>query len=262
MSEVIDTPTETAAPAETESLLTPSAPAAADPAPAADPAADAFTFADKVLVKDGEAVNWEQTARKAEQARQHLEKRLGAGDAPPKDVTGYEFKVPEDLKDFELKAERVDGFKAEALKQGITPAQFAWMMDSYLKAVPDLMEGAAKMTASQARGELQNVWKQPAEFDAGLKNAQTAMSSLPKDLQEAAAEFGTNPTVIRLMSWMGAQMREDTPPSANAPLGTVGDVQSLQMSEAYRNPRHPDHAKVSEQVRQFFNKQQGADMPI
>ena len=249
------------------------APVAAPAAPVAAPAqaesllhteADAFTFADKVLAKSADgATDWEATAKKAEQARQHLEKRLGAGDAPPKDVTGYTFEVPQELKDFELKGERVDGFKAEALKQGITPAQFSWMMDSYLKAVPDLMEGAAAMTASQARAELQGVWKTAEEFNAGLGAAQTATKGLPPDLQDAAKAYGTDPTFIRIMAWVGQQMGEDKPPSgANPAAAQSGDVNALMASPAYRDKTHPDHAKISQQVAAAFASKPGANAPV
>lgn len=247
--------TEDAAPAAApESLIHSAAPAAAPAAaePAAEASADAFAFADKVLVKreDG-APDWEQTARKAEQARQHLEKRLGAGEVPPKDVSGYEFTVPEDLQGFEIQAEKVDAFKSEALQRGITPAQFKWMMDSYLKAAPDLMGGVVKMQASQAREALGQVWANPDELSRNLQASQRAVQAMPADLQEATLELGTNPAFIRAMSWIGAQLGEDRAPGLTHAAPSV-DLSTLQMSEAYRNPRHPEHAKVSEQVRRAF----------
>ena len=266
MTEAVATPevTEAAAPASApaapESLIhTAAAPAAAEPG--ADPAAaaDAFAFADKVLVKgqDG-APDWEQTARKAEQARQHLEKRLGAGEVPPKDASGYAFEVPEDLKGFEIVPEKVDAFKSEALKQGITPAQFKWMMDSYLKAAPDLMDGVVKMQASQAREVLGQVWKSPDEMASNLQASQRAVQAMPADLQEATLELGTSPAFIRAMAWIGAQMGEDRAPGLTNAAPAV-DLAALQMSEAYRNPRHPQHAQVSEQVRRAFAAKYGSE---
>lgn len=262
MTEAVATPetTDTAAPAAAapESLIHAAAPAPAE-APADPAAADAFAFADKVLVKgqDG-APDWEQTARKAEQARQHLEKRLGAGEVPPKDASGYAFEVPEDLKGLEIVPEKVDAFKSEALKQGITPAQFRWMMDSYLKAAPDLMDGVVKMQASQAREVLGQVWKSPAEMTSNLQASQRAVQAMPADLQEATLELGTNPAFIRAMAWIGAQMGEDRAPGLTNAAPAV-DLSALQMSEAYRNPRHPEHAKVSEQVRRAFAAKYGSE---
>lgn len=259
MTDSTNTPAEGGQPA----TAAPAAPAESllhSEAPGGNTQAEQFAFADKVLVKaqDG-ATDWEQTARKAEQARQHLEKRMGSGDAPPKDVAGYEFKMPEKMEGFELKSERIDGFKAEALKHGISPAQFSWMMDSYLAAVPDLMEGAAKMSANEARTALQGVWAKPEEFTAGLTAAQTATKSLPADLQDAAQAYGTDPTFIRIMAWVGQQMGEDRPPSGAAPAAQQGgDVNALMASAAYRDRNHPDHQKVSQQVAAFFSSRQGA----
>lgn len=248
------TTTETAAapaPAAPESLVHGGA-----PAPAAAPAEVEFAFAEKVLVKGADgAEDWKATATKAEQARQHLERRLGTGEAPPKDVTGYTFEVPEDLAGFELQGERVDAFKAEALKQGVTPAQFKWMMDSYMKAAPDLMGGVVQMKASQAREALAQVW-QGDELQTNLSASQRAVSAMPQDLQEATLELGTNPAFVRAMAWIGSQLGEDKGPGLTS-AAPAADVAVLQASEAYRNPRHPEHAKVSAQVRQHFERQYG-----
>jgi hypothetical protein len=252
-------PAPAAAPAPSESLIhaAPGAAPAPAPAPSAAPPADAFTFADKVLAKGADGTpDWEATARNAEKARQHLEQRLGAGDVPPKSAAEYAFQLPDDMKDFQIKGERLDAFKTEALAQGITAKQFEFMMGSYLKAVPDLMEGAAAMTAQQARAELGKVWATPADMESNLNHATRALRGLPADLQEATREFGTNPAFLRAMAHFGAQMREDRPPSSNAP-APAGDVRALEASEAYRNPKHADHARVSQQVAEFYSRAYG-----
>jgi len=246
-----------AAPAAPESLIHSAAPAAEPQADAA--AADAFAFADKVLAKrDDGTPDWEATARKAEQARQHLERRLGTGDVPPKDVAGYQFTVPEELQGFEIVPEKVDAFKAEALQKGITPAQFEWMMGAYLKAAPDLMDGVVKMQASQAREVLGQVWQSPDEMSRQLQASQRAVQAMPADLQEATLELGTHPGFIRVAAWIGAQLGEDRAPGLTHAAPAV-DIGTLQASEAYRNPRHPEHAKVSEQVRRAFAAKFGSD---
>ena len=250
-----------AAPAPAESLIHSAAAAPAPAAPAAAPAepgADTFAFAEKVLAKGADgATDWEATARNAEKARQHLEQRLGAGDVPPKTAAEYAFQMPDEFKDFELKSERLEAFKNEALQHGITGKQFEFMMGQYLKAVPDLMEGAAKLTADQARAELSKTWAQPQQMEQGLSNATRALRALPADLQDATAELGTNPAFLRAMAHLGAQMREDTPPSNPNPAAPAGDVQTLMRSEAFMNPKHPDHARVSAQVRSFYERTHG-----
>ena len=252
------------APAAPESLIHGEAPApAAEGTKPTDTPPDPFAallgkVPEKFHVKgDGDKLDPAATLAKALEHRDHLEKRLGAGDLPPKSAAEYAFEMPEELKDFALKQDRVEAFKAEALEKGITGEQFKWMMSSYLKAAPDLMEGAAAMTAAQARAELQKVWTQPAEMDQGIDNASRALRALPKDLVEATRELGTNPAFLRAMSHFGAQLREDRPPAGDGGAQTQQTVEQMIASEAYRNPKHADHARVSQAVREHYAKVAG-----
>lgn len=256
-------PASTAAPAAPESLIhgDPAKPADSASAPAAqaeDPFASLLAkVPEKFHVKgDGDKLDPAASLAKALEHRDHLEKRLGAGDLPPKTAAEYAFEMPEDMKDFEMKTERLDAFKAEALAKGITGEQYKWMMGAYLKAVPDLMDGAAAMTATQARAELQKVWAQPSDMDAGLSNATLALRGLPADLQEATRELGTNPAFLRAMAHYGAQMREDSPP-ANVPTPPGQSIQDLMKSKAYTDPKDPNHATVSAQVAAHFKRVAG-----
>lgn len=255
------TTTATATPAAPESLIhgDPAKPADAAPAPPPeDPFAGLLTkVPEKFHVKgDGDKLDAAASLAKALEHRDHLEKRLGAGDLPPKTAAEYAFEMPEDMKDFEMKADRLDGFKAEALTKGITGEQFKWMMGAYLKAIPDLMEGAAAMTATQARAELQKVWAQPADMDVGLNNATRALRGLPAELQESTRELGTNPAFLRAMAHYGAQMREDRPPEGGE-TPPAQTVEQLMKSPAYTNPKDPNHSVVSAQVAAHFKRVAG-----
>lgn len=261
---VASAPAAPAAPAAPESLIhdAPGAAPAAAPASPSDAPADPFaallgTLPEKFHVKAGDKLDAAASLAKALEHRDHLEKRLGAGDLPPKTAAEYAFEMPEEFKDFQLKDDRLAGFKEQALAKGITGEQFKWMMGSYLAAVPDLMEGAAAMTASQARAELQKVWTQPADMDSGISNAGRALRGLPADLVDATRELGTNPAFLRAMAHFGAQMREDRAPGGDGGGGQQQTVEQLIGSDAYRNPKNPDHARVSEQVRQHYVKVAG-----
>lgn len=265
MSEVMEAPA-VEAPAAAAPVAAPAAPeslvhdAAAAPAPAADPAAPPeFTFAEKVVVKaaDG-ATDWEATARNAEKARQHLEKRLGAGDTPPASPAEYTYTVPEELGEFTLQPERLDAFKAEALANGVTGKQFEWMMSSYLKAVPDLMEGAATLSANEARAELAKVWTAPDAMSQGLDSATRAIRALPPELQAATREYGTNPVFLRAMAHFGQQLREDRAPAGGS-TPPAQDIATLEAGAAYRDPKHPDHARVSAAIRAHYARVGGND---
>jgi hypothetical protein len=257
-------PAPAAAPAAPESLIHNAAPASA---PAAAPAAPADPFValvaqlpEKFHVKAGDVVDPAASLAKALEHRDHLERRLGAGDLPPKTPAEYGFEVPQELQGFELKNDRIEAFKTEAHEKGITGEQFKWMMGAYLKAVPDLMEGAAKLSADQARAELGKTWTTPDAMSRGIEDASRALRALPNDLQQETAEYGTSPAFLRAMAHLGAQMREDRPPSSAPPSGQV-DVTSLEASKAYRDPRDPDHARVSKLVADHYKRVAG-DSPI
>lgn len=239
-------------------------PAAPAPAPASD---DPFAgllqnLPEKFHVKAGDKLDPAASLAKALEHREHLEKRLGAGDLPPRKVDEYQWNPPETMQGFELDDAKTAAFKEAALKQGITTAQFKWLMDSYVAAVPDLMQGAAKMTANQARAELQKVWTAPGDIEVGLGHSERAIQKLPADLQEATREFGTNPAFIRAMAHFGAQLREDRPPAnPNPPSNDGGDIKTLEASKAYLDPKHPDHQRVSAQVQAYYQRIHGT-VPI
>lgn len=257
------------APAAPESLIhgepaaappaSPDGKADTPPAGTPDPLADLLAkLPEKFQVKAGDKLDAAASLAKALEHRDHLEKRLHAGDVPPKSEAEYAFQPPEEFKDFTFKEDRLNAFKKEALAAGITGKQYEFMMNSYLKAVPDLMEGAAAMSAAEARAELGKVWTTPDQLQAGLADAQRALRGLPADLQEATREFGTNPAFLRAMAHMGAQMREDRPPaSTSAPTAPAADVQTLMKHPAYTDPKHPEHAAVSAKVRQFYAQAHG-----
>ena len=103
---------------------------------------------------------------------------------------------------------------------------------------------------------MEKVWTTPTEFSDGIKAADRAISQAPEDVRAGVERFGRDPLFIRFAASFGAEAREDSSPGGGAASG-ADTVNSLIASEAYRNPRHPDHAKVSEQVRRHFEKKRG-----
>jgi hypothetical protein len=265
------TPAAPAAPAESLIHGTPagSEPAAAPPAPA-DPAAapapasdDPFAglfdkVPEKFHVKDGEKLNHSASIAKALEHREHLEKRLSSGDLPPKKADEYQWQPPKEWEGFELDNTKTAAFKDEALKRGVTAETYKWMMDTYIGALPDLMQGAAKLNASQARAELQKVWQQPGDMEVGLGNAERALKHLPTDLQDSTREFGTNPAFLRAMAHFGAQMREDKAPVNPSPPADNSDIKTLEASKAYMDPKHPEHNAVSQKVQAYYSRIHGS----
>ncbi len=186
-------------------------------------------------------------------------KRIGTGDLPPDEPAKYTFTPPEAFKDVPLDAQRADAFKAEAHKAGLTQAQYEFVMGKYFELVPALLEAAVKVSADEARAELQKVWAAPADFTSNMSAAQRAISTMPTDLQQQAIErFGTDPVFAQVMALFGREMREDrSAPPAGSQSASKETVESLMASEAFRNPKHPQHAAVSAQVRDFYRRTYG-----
>ncbi|MDQ9476205.1 hypothetical protein RF074_11445, partial [Serratia marcescens] len=71
-------------------------------------------------------------------------------------------------------------------------------------------------------------------------------------------EIGNNPMVIRMLAKIGAEMGEDNPVGTGAiNLEEQQSIRDLMKSEAYTNPKHADHERVSAQVKAFYQKTYG-----
>jgi hypothetical protein len=188
------------------------------------------------------------------------EKRIGAGDVRPDTPDAYSFTPPEEFKDIPLDPEMAGAFRQRAHEAGLSAKQFEFVMGEYFRLVPSMLNGAASVSAEQARGELQKVWTQPTAYEAGLTNAERARQALPEALREQVrTKYGTDPLFFQVAAHFGAQLREDRPPTPQGGQGGADNtVEALMRSEAYNNPKHVDHARVSEQVRKHYESRYGA----
>lgn len=238
----------TAAPAPAPDAAPSQAPAEANPLTSI-----ASKLPEKFHVKAGDgSLDAAASLAKALEHRDHLERRLGAGELPPKSPAEYTFDLPPELEGFQLTSERFENFRAEAHKANFTPAQFRLAMSAYLAAAPDLMAGAAKLSADQARAELSKIWPVTEDMSRNLDTAKRAMQQLPADLQEATRAYGTDPAFLRVLHHFGAQMREDAAPVAGGASAGGMSIDAMMASKAYMDPKHPDHARVSQAVARHF----------
>lgn len=253
-------PADTAAapPAKVESALKKGEGADATP-PAAIP--------EKYQVKreDG-TIDVEASSLKLAEAYSHLEKRMGSGDMPPKDASEYKITVPESMGEYKPSEDpTMTGFLADAQKVGMTQAQMEVVMDHYFKAAPQLAGAGASFSAEQATAALRDVWKTEGDFNrhtglafqatsAAIERAGVSMDDVEK------SGLGNNPVFIRLMAGLGAEFQEDKAPNAAAFKSvTKADIGKMEASEAYRDPKHPDHASVTEAVKRFYERTYGND---
>ncbi|EMH4077239.1 hypothetical protein RGI92_000457 [Serratia marcescens] len=201
------------------------------------------------------------SSRKLADAYSHLSKRFGSGDVPPKTVEEYSPKVEaEGFKWDEFKADpEMQGFLKAAHAKGITNDQMGFILGEYMNRAPALVVGAVELDQEAAATELRGTWKTDAEFQKNIGLAHRAFMSLadPAD-QGKMDEIGNNPMVIRMLAKIGAEMGEDTPVgNGQINLEEQQSIRDLMKSEAYTNPKHADHERVSAQVRAFYQKTYG-----
>lgn len=218
----------------------------------------------RVTKEDG-TLDIEASARKLAEAHGSLEKRLGSGDAPPKAHTDYAITPPDDFKDIDFTDDaEMQEFLSEAHKAGYSQKQIDVALASYFKMAPLLAGAGAEATAEAAETALKQVWTTDADFkrNAGLAHVATAAAAEKAgiSMDQAYAELGNNPTFLRLMAALGPEFQEDsTPGAASFKAVTEDDIRTMEMSEAYRDPKHKDHERVSATVKKFYDRRYGTE---
>lgn len=243
-----------------ESLLNKPGGNAPAPAPASGDA-DPYAWLDtKFQVKGADGkLDLEASSKKLNESYGHLAKRLGAGDVPPATAADYKFTPTEALKDVKLDDALSGKFREQAHKLGLSQAQYQGVIESHLQMVPEVLNAALQLQKDEARAQLQQVWQSTAEYEKQMSNAQRAVDAVTGPLGEDLwTRFGRDPAFIQFAARMGSEMREDKP---NVERGGSQDggqkVEALMASPAYRDPKHPDHARVSAEVRDHHARLHG-----
>ncbi|MDV0787367.1 hypothetical protein VC623_22425 [Citrobacter amalonaticus] len=213
----------------------------------------------RVSGEDG-VLNVEQSARKLAEAHIALEKRMGSVGTAPKTSDEYAPKVDvEGFKWDEFKADpRMQSFMKTAHAKGITNEQMSFIIGEYAQRAPELVNGAAELDAENATTQLREVWKTDAEFNKNIGLAYRAFNQLADDADKGRMdEIGNNPMVIRMLAKVGAEMQEDAPAGGEVNLAEQQTIRDLMKSQAYMDPKHADHERVSAQVKAFYQKTYG-----
>lgn len=213
----------------------------------------------RIMGEDGK-LNIEGSARKLAESYTHLEKQRGTTSAP-KTVDEYAPKVEvEGFKWDEFKADpEMQGFLKAAHAKGITNDQMGFILGEYMQRATGLVGGAAELDADTATTALRETWKTDADFKKNIGLAHRAFISLVDPADKGKMdEIGNNPMVIRMLAKIGAEMGEDTPVgNGEINLEEQQTIRDLMKSEAYTNPKHADHERVSAQVKAFYQKNYG-----
>jgi hypothetical protein len=212
--------------------------------------ADPWAFIpEKFLVKNDKGeVDPQASAKKVEEHRANLERRLGEGGARPKAAAEYKLpEVPEALKGVAFDDALTNKFKEDAHKAGFSQAQFEFAMVKYFELAPALVNGGQKVSAEDTIATLKQTWG--AEYEKNGQAAWRGMNQIAQAAgltpQEVEAELGNSPAFNRIMAVVGAQLKEDksvNPGGSTPSAGGIAEAATIQASEAFRNTRHPEHA--------------------
>lgn len=211
----------------------------------------------QVKKEDG-SLDIEASSLKLAEAYGHLEKRMGSGDLPPKTAGEYEIAVPEALKNQWNPKEdlKLQAFLDKAHSKGLTQGQLDMVMESYFETAQQLVGGNRQLSEEECIADLRKGWKDDATFKGEVAKAyKAAVGYGGEDAQAILADHGNDPRLIRMLARIGGEMGEDRSLNPGGTLQGGQSVESLMSSEAYANPKHADHAKVSAQVKAYFDKQ-------
>ena len=203
----------------------------------------------KVTAEDG-SVDYKATVAKMNESYSYLEKKVGTGEVAPKSVDEYKLER-EDFDFEEFKADESNkAFLTEAHKHGITNKQLDFLLSEYDKRAADLVSTSSQIDTDTTVQTLQSEWGD--KYEANIFNAVKAARACGiTDEQINDPLIGNNAAFIKMASYFGSQMTEDKPVSNGTPVNV--DIQSLMRSEAFFNPKHPDHKSVKAQIDSYYD---------
>ena len=203
----------------------------------------------KVVSEDG-SVDYKATAAKMNESYSYLEKKVGTGEVAPKSVD--EYKIEREGFSFEdFKADESNQqFLSEAHKHGITNKQLDFLLSEYDKRAVDLVSNNSQFDTDTTIQSLQSEWG--SNYESNIFSAiRAAKSAGLTEEQINNPSIGNNVDVIKVLSYFGSQIAEDKPINNGTAVNT--DITSLMRSEAFFDPKHPDHKSVKAQIDSYYN---------
>lgn len=203
----------------------------------------------KVVSEDG-SVDYKATVAKLSDSYSYLEKKVGTGEVAPKSVD--EYKIEREGFSFEdFKADESNQqFLSEAHKHGITNKQLDFLLSEYDKRAVDLVSNNSQFDTDTTIQSLQSEWGR--NYQSNIFSAiRAAKSAGLTEEQINNPSIGNNVDVIKVLSYFGSQIAEDKPINNGTAVNT--DITSLMRSEAFFDPKHPDHKSVKAQIDSYYN---------
>jgi len=203
----------------------------------------------KVTAEDG-SVDYKATVAKMNESYSYLEKKVGTGEVAPKSADEYKIER-EDFNFDDFKADESNkAFLEEAHKHGITNKQLDFLLNEYDKRAVDLVSNNSQFDTDSTVQTLQSEWGK--EYESNIFSAIRAAKSagLTED-QINDPSIGNNVAVIKALAYFGSQIEEDKPINNGTPVNV--DIQSLMRSEAFFDPKHPNHKSVKAQIDSYYD---------
>lgn len=203
----------------------------------------------KVTAEDG-SVDYKATVAKMNESYSYLEKKVGTGEVAPKSVDEYKLERADfDFEEFKADESNKE-FLTEAHKHGITNKQLDFLISEYDKRAVNLVSNSSQIDTDTTVQTLQSDWGD--KYEANIFNAVKAARACGiTDEQINDPLIGNNVAFIKMAAYFGSQMTEDKPVSNGTPVNV--DIQSLMRSEAFFNPKHPDHKSVKAQIDSYYD---------
>lgn len=231
---------------------------------------DPLEFPEKYTVKNEDGtVNIEESAKKLNEGYSHLAKKMGeTGGTVPDNPEGYEITfdakalgLPEELSPEVLKGDpSFKEFVSKAHQAGFTNEQVNLVAGGYLQAVQSVFDRKTEDDKTATQKILSETWKTPDELNRNLASARKAFEYFASDEEKAQIDsIGNNPIMISLLAKIGNTMREDSPIMQTQSSESRETIQSLMMSDAYSDKKHPDHKKVYGQVSKYYRDTVGGE---
>lgn len=205
----------------------------------------------KVTAEDG-SVDYKATLSKMNESYTGLEKRIGSGDLPPKDVDGY--KVERDGFDFDQfkSDESNQAFLTKAHEHGITNKQLDFLLSEYDSRVVDLVSTSSQLDTDTVVNSLKTEWGE--SYDQNMRNAFKGATTAGLTIDEFNDPLiGNNKALIKLAAYYGSQLNEDNP-IHQAQVPVADDIETLMRSEAFLDTKHPEHKAVTARINAAYAK--------
>lgn len=213
---------------------------------------------EKFLVKKQDGTpDWEGISKKAIAGFTWAEKKIGAGEIPPEKETDYKLDYAKFGED-KINPDREKSFLKYMHGHGFTNKQAQAVIDKFGELINEgktFQKDSIEKTYQDVATELRTLWGDAAESNitaikAGFQALADAEDIAGKD-QIGKDLKTTYKAYLKMLAKVGADYIEDKAPQGQA-FGSEGEIEALQKSEAYWDPKHPQHNIVKQKVSAYY----------